>query len=209
MRKSSLAVSALLLGVGIAGVMTLPVNTANATAKESLVASNASDAFTIDGVHASAVYRIKHLNVSYFYGRFNKIEGSFQINKDKPETSTLDVTIDINSIDSNNAKRDGHLKSQDFFSAKEFPTATFKAKSFKKAGDASYDVTGDLTILGKTKSITVKVDDTGTGKGMQGGTVAGFETEFVIKRSDFGMNYLPQALGDDVTLYIACEGAKQ
>lgn len=208
MRNASLAVTALLLGVGVAGIATLPT-TANATPTPLAAESIADGAFTIDSVHASAVFRVKHLNVSYFYGRFNKIEGSFNLNKDKPEASALDVTIDIGSVDTNNEKRNGHLKSQDFFSAKEFPSATFKAKTFKKAGDASYDVTGDLTIHGVTKPVTVKIDDTGTGKGMQGGTVAGFETTFNVKRSDFGMTFMTGPLSDEINITISCEGGKK
>lgn len=172
----------------------------------------AEGAFKVDSGHSSVVYRIKHSNVAYFYGRFNKISGSFSIDPSDASKNAVDVTIDADSIDSNNAGRDKHLKSQDFFSTTEFPTITFKSKSWKSTGtvdgEAAFDVVGDLTLLGKSKEITVQIRHTGTGAG-RSGELAGLEAKFTIKRTDFGMNAMVgKGLGDDVTVVVGLEGGR-
>jgi polyisoprenoid-binding protein YceI len=190
--------------IGLAGVALM--GGAGPAAVTTPAASVAAEPFAVDAMHSSVMFRIKHLNVSYFYGRFNKVAGSFKIDGDATE---LDVTVDADSVDSNSADRDKHIKSQDFFSVKEFPSITFKSKSAKKIDGDKIEVTGDLTFRGVTKSVTVKVTPTGEGPGMRGGTVAGIETTLVINRSEFGMNYMPKGLGEDVTLYIALEGSRK
>lgn len=164
--------------------------------------------FKIDGVHSSAIFKVQHLGVSQSYGRFNKIEGSFLIDKDKPESSTITVSIPVDSVDSNNAGRDKHLKSPDFFSAKEFAVMTFVSKNVKKNADGSFEVAGEFTLRGQTKPLTVTVKDGGVGKGMQGGEIAGFETTFTFKRSEFGMNFMVGPIGDEVTVSVALEGSR-
>ena len=165
-------------------------------------------AYKVDSGHSSMAFNIKHMNVAYFYGRFDKISGSFDLNKAKPEASSLDVTIDADSISTANDKRDGHLKSQDFFSTKEFSTLTFKSKSVKSAGENKYEVTGDLTLRGQTKPLTVTVEDTGRGPGRTG-EVAGLRTTFTIKRSDFGMNFMVgKGLADEVEITVSLEGGR-
>lgn len=174
----------------------------------------ADGAYKVDPVHSSVVFRIQHNNVSYFYGRFDKVTGSFAIDPADAGKNSVDVSIDTESVDTNNAGRDKHLKTQDFFSASEFPAITFKSKGWKPLGkvdgEQAYDVTGDLTLLGKTKEITINVRHTGSGKGGRGGELAGVEAKFTIKRSDFGMTKMVGAgLGDDVTLMVALEGGRQ
>ncbi len=198
----------LILLSGVAGISAIAAGRPEAAVIAS--PARAEGAYAVDAVHSSVIYRIKHLNVSYSYGRFNDVAGSFHFDAAKPEASTLDITVKTESIDSANEKRDGHLKSQDFFSAKEFPTITFKGKTFKKVSDTSFEVTGDLTLHGQTKPVTAKVDLTGTGPGMRGGEVAGIESKFTIKRSDFGINYMVgKGLGDEVDLIVALEGGRQ
>lgn len=189
---------------------------AGAPAPRAVAPAVADGAFKVDPVHSSVVYRVKHMDVSYFYGRFNKIEGSFQVDASDPSRNSVEVTIATDSIDSNSAGRDRHLKSQDFFSATEFPSITFKSTSWKKAGEAgaagetAYDVVGELSLLGKTREVTARVTHTGTGKGMRGGEVGGLEAKFTIKRSDFGMNYMVgKGLGDEVTVMVGLEGGRE
>jgi polyisoprenoid-binding protein YceI len=172
-----------------------------------MAAAEDSPAYTIDAVHSSLIFKIKHLNVSSFYGRFNKVSGKFMLNAEDPSKSVLEVKADTESVDTNNAGRDKHVKSQDFFSAKEFPEISFVGKEFKKKGDA-FEVTGDLTLKGKTKSITVTVADTGKGPGMRGGEVAGVESTFTFKRSDFGMDFMLKGLSDEVTIMFGAEGSR-
>ncbi|MBL9000525.1 MAG: YceI family protein [Phycisphaerae bacterium] len=172
------------------------------------VVQSVDDGYTIDGGHSFLTFRVKHNNVAYAYGRFNKISGSFNLDKDNPSANAIDITIDATTIDTGITKRDEHLKSQDFFSVKEFPTATFKSTSFKSDGSV-LTCTGDLTMHGVTKTITAPIDITGFGEGRGGTRLAGFESKFVIKRSDFGMNYMQGPLGDEVTIIVSCEGVKK
>lgn len=176
-------------------------------------AMNAEPAkFKVDGVHSSMVYRISHLGVAPFYGRFDKISGEFNWDKDNPGSSSFNVTIDTESVNSNNGARDKHLKSGDFFNAKEFPEITFRSTGLTKAGDA-WEVSGDLTMVGKTKPVKATLKFVGqkdVGPQM-GGVKAGFDITFTVKRSDFGMSYGLDngALGDEVQVMLGLEGAKQ
>ena len=163
--------------------------------------------FKVDTVHSTVIFRVKHMNASYAYGRFNNITGSFTIDEKDPAASAFDFTIKVDSVDTANGGRDAHLKKTDFFNAAQFPTITFKSKSVKAAGKGAFDVTGDLTLHGVTKSITVKIENTGMSKGMKGESIAGIETTFTIKRSDFGMKNMLNMVGDDVQVTVASEGA--
>ena len=123
------------LAAVLAGTVTsLAIGLAGAPAPAPVASSNA-DAFTVDAVHSAVIYRIKHLNTSWHYGRFNDISGTFNI----ADGGTIDITVKTESIDSGNGKRDAHLKSPDFFSAKEFAEITFKSSSIKKSSDTAAD----------------------------------------------------------------------
>ena len=164
--------------------------------------------YQIDPGHSFVVFKIKHLDVAWTWGRFNKIAGSLKV-ADGVAGSSVDVTVETASVDTNDAKRDAHLKNADFFSAKEFPQITFKSKSWTKSGDG-YDVTGDLTLHGVTKSVTVKVTKTGGEvKDPWGFLRVGFEGSLQIKRSDFGMKKMLNMVGDDVWLMISIEGMRK
>jgi polyisoprenoid-binding protein YceI len=169
----------------------------------------AAAAYTIDPVHSSFVFRVKHLGVSHLYGRFNESSGSFTLDPDDPAKSSVTVTIKTASIDTANEARDKHLRSPDFFNAVEFPEMTFESTSIKKGDGNTYEVTGELTILGVTKTVTSRAEFVGKGKGMRGEERAGFDGSFTIKRSDFGMNYMPEGIGDDITILWGIEGIKK
>lgn len=170
--------------------------------------ASAADKFKLDSVHSSLVFRVKHMNVSYSWGSIHSPEGSITWDSADPTKSTIEITAKAENIDTNNAKRDQHLKSPDFFDAKQFPTLTFKSTAIKPAGENKYDVTGDLTIRGVTKSITVSLDHVGTVSG-QRGTKTGFDGSFTINRQDFGVAYMPQGIGNDVTIHVALEADKE
>lgn len=165
--------------------------------------------FRVDPVHSTVLAKILHLNVGNSYARFNEIDGTIKINESNPESSSLDFTIKADSVDTNNEKRDQHLKGPDFFNAKQFPVITFKSTSVKKVDDKEFEVTGDLTLKGVTKPVTVELDFIGRGKGMQGEERAGGEATFKIKRSDFGMDYMQGPLGDEVDIIVSVEGIKE
>jgi polyisoprenoid-binding protein YceI len=160
----------------------------------------------VDPVHSSMVFRVKHMDAAYFYGRFNKIAGEIDLDDKNPSGGTVVIEIDAESIDTNDAGRDRHLKGPDFFSVKEFPKLTFKSKSVAKKGQ-EWEVAGDLTMHGATKPLTVLVKPTGSIDDPRTGPKVGFETEFTIKRSDFGMTYGvdKKALGDEVKVMLAVE----
>ena len=166
-----------------------------------------ADTFKIDPVHSSIVFSIKHL-VSDFYGRFNDVSGQVVFDKADPAKSSVEVTIPVESIDTHYAKRDQHLKSPDFFNAKQFPTIVFKSKSVEGTGE-KYKATGDLNLHGVTKPMTLEIKRGPDGKGLEGEIRGGGETRFTIKRSDFGMNFMQGGLGDEATVFLILQGVKQ
>jgi polyisoprenoid-binding protein YceI len=172
------------------------------------MAVQAADTFKIDPVHSSVVFSAMHLGVSNFYGRFNDVKGTIVLDNAEPSKSSIELTIPVESVDTHNEKRDQHLKSPDFFNAKQFPVMTFKSKKVESSGD-TYNVTGDFTLHGVTKPLTLKVKKVGEGKGMEGEIRAGGETHFTIKRGDYGMNFMQGPLGDEINIVVSLEGIKQ
>ena len=169
-------------------------------------ASLSAETYTIDPVHSSVGFSLRHV-VSKFTSSFTKVTGAINYDAAKPEASTVEATIAIDSVATANEKRDAHLKSPDFFDTAKFPTATFKSKSWKKTGENTFDVTGDLTIKEVTKEIVLKTTLVGTGPGMGGATLTGWEGTTTLKRTDFGVGlekFLP-VLGEDVTITVGIE----
>ncbi|MCA9548268.1 MAG: YceI family protein [Myxococcales bacterium] len=169
-------------------------------------AAQAAD-YDVDGAHAFAVFKVMHLGVAPSYGQFVKVGGSLQV--DGEELKALAIEIDTASIFSANKKRDDHLKGPDFFDVKQFPKATFKATKIEKAGDKAFKVTGDMTIKGKTQSITLDATMTGAGTDPWGNERVGFEANFKIDRMAFGVDYMPDGLGKQVDFMVALEGIKK
>ena len=168
----------------------------------------AAETYAADPVHSSLVYRVKHMNTSFFWGRFDAIAGSFTLDDANPAESRFEFQVKADSVDTADAKRDQHLKSPDFFNVVQFPTITFKSQSIAKSGNA-YEVSGDLTLHGVTKPVAVRVVPTGTGKDMRGTPIAGIEATLNIKRSDFGMSKMIPAVGDEVWINVSIEGARK
>ena len=185
-----LAVAALLLGGG-------------------LTALAEGSTYAIDKSHSSIVFRVKHLDIGYTYGFFRDFEGSFVVDEANPSASSVEMTVQMGSVDTNDAKRDQHLKSPDFFNANQFPTMTFKSTAVSKDTDGSFKVDGNLTLHGVTKAVSVKMKKTGEADDPWGNHRIGFEGSFVIKRSDFGMDKMPEAVGDWVWITIAVEGIRK
>ncbi len=172
-------------------------------------ASAAVETYKLDPVHSSVSFSLRHL-VSKFSASFTKVTGAVAYDATAPEKSSVEATVAIASVNSGNETRNGHLldTQHNFFEVAKFPTATFTSTAWKKTGDDTFDVTGDLTIKGVTKPVVFKVSLLGTGPGMGGSTVSGWEATTVIKKSDFGVNgpaMLGKALGDEVTLTIGIE----
>ncbi len=197
----------IVVSAAVVGLLTLLPVWTSATASAVGTAS-AAGRFDVDNAHSSVLFGVKHLELSHVYGRFNKVSGKFTFEGKSLDDCSIYIKINAGSVDTNSKKRDRHLKSQDFFNSKQFRDITFKSTSFKQLEPSKYEVTGDLTLHGKTKSVTTVVEHTGTGdKGGNFGFRSGFETTFTIKRSDFGMNYMiGGGLGDEVRLIVSIEG---
>jgi polyisoprenoid-binding protein YceI len=166
-----------------------------------------ADDYALDEMHTAANFKISHLGLSWTYGRFDDLSGSFTIDADAGK-SAFALTIKTDSIDTNNKKRDDHLRSPDFFNVKQFPAITFKSTSVK-AAEGGYEVTGDLTLHGVTKSVTFPLKGGKTAEFPKGTVRTGYSTELVLKRSDYGMDKLAPAVGDEVYIAISFEGTKK
>ena len=169
----------------------------------------AAENYTVDTAHTYILFRVKHLNIGYTYGRLNGATGSFVWDEASPPKSRIDMQVMANGVDTYDAKRDKHLQSPDFFNVGRYPSITFKSTSLKKLVGDLYEITGDLTLLGKTRPITFQVRQTGSGKDPWGDYRRGFETNFTIKRSEFGMDFLLDVVGDEVDLTVSVEGIRQ
>lgn len=162
--------------------------------------------YSFDPSHTQVIFFVNHMGFSMQEGEFHKVDGSLMLDEAQPEKAELNVTIDTNSLDMDEAKWDEHMKSADFFNVAKFPTMTFKSTSVKKTGDKTADVTGDFTLLGVTKPVTLAVTHNKSGKHpMNGKDVAGFSATGKLKRSDFGMNNGLPMVGDDVDIRIEIE----
>ncbi len=169
----------------------------------------AQDAYTIDPVHSEVSFKIRHL-LAKTSGRFTKFSGTIKVDPADMAKSSVEVTIDAASINTDNEKRDTHLKTPDFFDVAKYPTITFKSTSVKEVAKGKLEVTGDFTLHGVTKQITIPITNAGTQPGMQPGTVvAGFvDGTVTINRNDFGIKAYPGALGEDVVISLNVEARK-
>lgn len=167
--------------------------------------------YTIDTSHSHVGFKIKHQKVSYTHGRFNEFQGKFNFDAKDDSKNSLSLKIKSSSIDTNHEKRDKHLRNQDFFFVKKYKTLSFTSTSFKKkeGTDNKYSITGVLKIHGKKKEITVDATFIGEGKNPYGGYLCGFECNFTINRSDFGMKYMVGPIADKVHISIALEGSRK
>jgi polyisoprenoid-binding protein YceI len=169
--------------------------------------ARAADDYALDGVHSSVTFKIAHMGISSIFGRFDDVSGTFAIDPDDAAKCSFTLTIKADTIDTNNAKRDEHLRSPDFFNVKQFPSLSFKSTAVKAIKDG-YEVTGDLTMHGVTKAVTFKLIG-GKKVEFMGKSHTGFTTDLTIKRSDFGMDKFTDMLGDEVAIAIGFEGAKK
>ena len=167
--------------------------------------------WNLDKAHAKLGFSIKHLMVSDVEGGFKSFDATLTSSKEDFTDAVISLTADVNSINTDNEKRDAHLKSADFFDAAKYPTLSFKSKSFTKVSDKNYKLTGDLTMHGITKTVTLDVVYNGTiTHPMSKKLVAGFKISGTFNRSDFGVGEaMTGMLGDEVTLIANAEFIKQ
>ena len=172
----------------------------------------AADSYEIDPTHAWVGFKTAHGSWSHAHGTFKAVSGTISFDKDDVTKSTIDLTIEAASIDTNNEKRDTHLKSPDFLNAEEFPQITFKSTAIEKTGDKTAKVTGDMTVVGTTKPVTFDVTWNGEAAlPWDANTIkTGFSATGSISGPDFGIAKMGDfGLGPDLALDIDIEAIKK
>jgi polyisoprenoid-binding protein YceI len=170
--------------------------------------------WVLDPMHSEVQFKVKHLVISTVTGFFKSFEGSLETENEDFTGADITFSLDVNSIDTNQDQRDGHLKSAEFFDAEKYPKITFKSTSFTKDGD-DYTLAGNLTIKDITKPVKLNVEHGGTAGDFYGNTKAGFEITGKINRKEFGLTWdgVTEAgsivVGEDIKLIINVQFAKQ
>lgn len=171
--------------------------------------------WVLDPSHSEISFKVKHLVVTTLTGKFEKFEGAVESASDDFSNASINFSADVNSINTGNADRDSHLKSDDFFNAEPYPKLSFKANTFTKTGDNEYKLAGDITIRDVTRPIELTAEYGGTAVDPWGNTKAGFELNGKLKRKDFGLKWdaLTEAGGavvsDEVKLHMNVQLVKQ
>lgn len=169
----------------------------------------AADAYTIDSAHTFLGFHVNHLGFSNAQGRFAEITGGGQWDNANLANCSLELKVKTASVNTDNAKRDEHLRGPDFFDAAQYPVITFTSKSFKSTGKDSYDVTGTLDMHGVKKTVTLPIRKIGEGENPWKQHVIGFDSRFTLNRTDYGINYMPDGLGKEVTLHLSLEATRK
>ncbi|MFM7167244.1 MAG: YceI family protein [Planctomycetaceae bacterium] len=188
-----MSVNRVLLSLALAAATLLPA------------VATAAEEYVYDAVHSSVSFKARHLDISWIHGRFNEVDGKFSIDRQDPSKSSFQLTVKADSVDTANAARDEHLRQPDYFDTKQFPTIEFRSTKVK-AIEGGFEVTGDFTMHGTTRSITIQLMG---GKQIESRGVrrVGFATELRLKRSDY--NFDKNAIGpigDEAVIIIDCEG---
>lgn len=171
--------------------------------------------WALDAAHSEVQFKVKHLVIATVTGTFKVFSGELESAGEDFSEAKVNFSVDMNSIETNNADRNAHLKSDDFFSTEKYPTMNFVSTSFKKVSDSEYELTGDLTIRDVTKSVTLKAEYGGQIVDPWGNTKIGFEVEGKINRKDFGLTWSAMTesggmvVSDEVKIHINVEFAKQ
>lgn len=169
----------------------------------------AADTYTIDGAHSSANFAVKHMGISTVHGRFTDVSGTILFDQQAPEKSSVTAIIKSASITTDNASRDKHLNTPDFFDTATFPEIKFKSTSIRTAGEGKYVAVGNLTIRDVTKPVEIPFT-LAQGKGMKGEPRLGAEGTLKINRYDYHVSYDPTGVGvsKDVTIDLSIEAGK-
>jgi polyisoprenoid-binding protein YceI len=170
-----------------------------------------AEKYVIDtkGSHAFIHFRIQHLGYSWLTGRFNTFGGSFEYDENNPANASVQVEIDVASIDSNHAERDKHLRGDDFLDVDKYPKAQFVSTSFTENNDGTAVIKGNLTLHGVTKPVTIDVEHIGHGEDPWGGYRRGFEGTTRFALADYGIDYNLGPKSKEVELILSVEGIRQ
>jgi len=168
-------------------------------------------AFDIKGQHAFIQFKVKHLGYSWILGEFRTFDGSFSYDEKHPEKNKVSVRIESNSIDTNHAERNKHLRSPDFFDVEKYPIITFVSTSYEDKGNGKALIHGTLTLRGVSKNIVITANQIGTGKDPWGGYRRGFEGHATLHLSDYNMPFAVKLgpVSENVELFLSIEGVRQ
>jgi polyisoprenoid-binding protein YceI len=172
------------------------------------------ETYGVDQVHSQVTFQVRHM-LSRTRGRFTDFDGTIRLDRERPESSSVEFRVRAASIDTDNPQRDEHLRSGDFFDASRHPDVVFRSEHVKPVGKDRYDVTGTLSLRGVEKRLVLPVTFLGTAKDPWGNVRAGFATEAVLNRKEFGMVWNAALdnggllLGDEVTVTIELETVQQ
>lgn len=162
--------------------------------------------YEIESPHTQIIFSVNHLGFSNSYGKFLDHDGTIVFDQENPAASSVEIAIKADSIEMNDGKWNDHMKNEDFFHVEKFPELTFKSTNIEVTGEDTAKITGDLTMVGVTKPVTLDAKLNKAGKHpMSGKDHAGFSATGTIKRSDFGMKYGLPAVSDEVKLVFEVE----
>lgn len=167
-----------------------------------------AETYDVDSVHSAAVFRISHLGLSWTYGRFTGLEGRFTIDRANPANTQFVLEARAESLTTDNPQRDAHLRSPDFLNTRQFPTISFKSTKCELV-ENGWKVQGELTLHGVTHPATLIFVGGRTAQFPPGTERTGYSTEFVIRRSAFGMDRMLEAVGDEVHIFLSFEGIRR
>ncbi len=168
------------------------------------------ETYAFDEAHTQILFFVDHLGFSMSQGEFHDYDGSITLDRDNPANSSVNVAIKTASIDMDHEKWDAHMKNEDFFHVEQYPEMTFESASVNVTGEDTAELTGDLTLLGVTKPVTLNVTHNKSGEHpFSGEYVAGFSATGEIKRSEWGMDYGLPGVGDTVHIRLEVEAVRQ
>lgn len=169
--------------------------------------AEAADTYKLDKTHASILFKVDHFGFSDVWGRFNDFDATLTLDQENPENSSISLTIQTISLDTNHLARDNHLRGPDFFNVREHGTITFESTSIDKTGEKTAKVTGDLTMLGVTKEVTLdaRVNKVGPYPFDETIEIAGFAATTTIDRGAFGMSFGEGGIGMNIPVHMSME----
>jgi polyisoprenoid-binding protein YceI len=167
-----------------------------------------AEEYAVDPAHAGVNFKISHLGLSWVQGRFDEFSGDFTIDASAPDKCSFALKINPGSVDTNNQKRDEHLRGPDFFNANQFPAMSFKSTSVRPLKNG-YEVTGDFTLHGVTKPVSFELVGGRTAEFPKGVQRTGFSADFSLKRSDFGITKFTPGVGDKIYVSVSFEGTRK
>ncbi len=166
--------------------------------------------YTFDKTHTQIIFSVDHLGFSHSHGRFMDFDGGFMFDRAEPAKSAVDIAIKTTSLEMLDQKWNEHLKGPDFFNVEKFPAMTFKNTKIEVTGQNTANITGDLTLMGVTKPVTLATTFNKADKhAFSGKYVAGFTADATIKRSDFGLSYGLPMVGDETQIHLEVEGIRE